>query len=72
MFVSALAIMVFGVIVIAACVIIISIPFVWMSDRKDNVERRCENCTYRMGCACKLDGDNHNEADCCESWEEKE
>lgn len=36
---------------------------------KDKPGKCCANCAHRMGCACKLEGNNHHEADCCESWE---
>lgn len=63
MFVSALAAVVYTAIVTMAGVII-GIFAAWMTDRKTKTEKSCGNCAYRMGCACKLDGDNHNEADC--------
>lgn len=69
MFVSALAAAVYTAIVTMAGVII-GIFAAWMTDRKDKTEMCCRNCIHRMGCACKLDGDNHDEKDCCESWEE--
>ena len=61
--------MVYTAIVAGSGACIMSLVQILLDRRMGKKLRCCANCTHRMGDACKIDGDNHHEVDCCESWE---
>ena len=67
---SVLAIMAFCLILTVAGVIIISLPFAWMPDRKTKTEKCCANCARHKSGIITCNGEPVQPDDCCENWRE--